>query len=114
MPKVVAKMIEVDAMNAPAIAKADWQRAASHSKNGSTKAPGLNDSHEPVFCVMVNEQATAVRPSTTTPSIHCSRDGGLRHIWAIATTSGATTIIPTQPERNHSRQTSPNGAMVSA
>ena len=53
MPKVVAKMISVDATNAPAIPKAGGQRAVSHKSSGSTNAPGLNETHEPVVCLMV-------------------------------------------------------------
>jgi hypothetical protein len=49
MPKVVAQMIATDATNAPAIPKASWQRAVSYNSSGSTKAPGLNESQEPVF-----------------------------------------------------------------
>src|SRR5215472_19154093 len=113
MPKVIAQMIQTDARNAAAIAKVGWQRAVSHNSSGTMKAPGLNESQDPVFCAIVYEQATTIRPSTPVPTIHSFRGGGWRHVWAIPMTSGATTTSPTQLERNHSRQTSANGAMVS-
>jgi len=48
---MIPRSIAPDAKSAPAILKAVWQRAASHSRNG-TKALGLNENHEPPFSVM--------------------------------------------------------------
>jgi hypothetical protein len=53
MPKVVAKMIDREARNAPAIPKVGWQRAVSHNSSGRTRALGLNESQVPVFWFMV-------------------------------------------------------------
>ena len=47
------RRIAPDARNAPAISKGVRQRAVNHNSNGGTKALGLNESQETVFCVVV-------------------------------------------------------------
>src|SRR6185436_19913244 len=46
------------------------------------------------------------------PSIHSRRDGGWRNAWPNPITNGATATMPTPSDRNQSRQTSENGAVV--
>src|SRR5262245_61345211 len=72
--------------------------------NGSTRALGLNESHEPVFRGMVQEHARAVTPSTPTPSIHSLRGGSMHRSWASPTTRGATTTNPIRPDQNHAHR----------
>src|SRR5262245_20309546 len=111
-PKVIAQITAIDAMNAPAIGKAAWQRTVSHNSSGSTTAPGLNDSQEPVGWVTTYQLSKIRRASTPAPSITWPWDGCSRHTWPSAITIGATTTMPTPSDRNHVCQTSQNGAPV--
>jgi hypothetical protein len=52
-PNVVANISAADAINAPAMPKAGWQRAASRNRTGSTIATGLNRSQDAVSWLML-------------------------------------------------------------
>src|SRR5262245_48652983 len=102
----------MDATNAPAIPKVGWQWAVNHNSSGSTTAPGLNESQDPVGWVTTCKLIKVSRASIPIHSIASARDGNSRHHWPSAMMSGATATIPTPSEKNHARQTSQNGAAV--
>src|SRR5262249_55064520 len=88
---------------APA-ANTGWQRAASHSRIGNSRATGAtvsqgSDGSETMVTVI-----TANTTSPTFPSRISLRGGGARRALARPITSGATVIMPTASDANQCRQ----------
>src|SRR6516225_3814899 len=104
MPKVIAQTIARDTMNAAAEAKTGWQRAASHSRSGNSRATGITVFQGSGGSDMIIPVIAATSASATLPSMIMLRRGGSRTAEPSPITRGATVMMPSASDANHCRQ----------
>src|SRR5262249_28989845 len=100
-----------ETITAAAAANTGWQRAASHSRIGNSRATEATGSHGSGGTVAMITVITANALSATTPSMISLRRGGARRASARPIMSGATVMTPIEPDANQCCQEVQIGAV---
>src|SRR4051812_37545173 len=111
MPNVVVHTIVTAMMNAAAAANIGWQRAASHSNSGNSRAIGTAVVHDPRGKKTPSALITVIATSPKAPSTASFGDGGLRMAAPIPISSGATVTMPSASDASQCSQVVKNGAV---
>src|SRR6266404_3195951 len=111
MPKAIVQTIVSETISAADAANTGWQRDASHSRIGNRMATEATGSHGSGGTEAMTSVITANAASATTPSIISLRCGGARRVSARPIISGATVMMPMEPDANQCCQVVQIGAV---
>src|SRR5436190_9201339 len=111
MPNVVVHTIVTAMMNAAAAANICWQRAASHSNSGNSKAIGTTAVHDSCGNKTPSTLISVIATSTRAPSTASFGGGGLRTAAPIPISNGATVTMPSASDASQCSQVVKNAVV---